>query len=339
MKLEETFRKITRMSSVEEVADDLRGELKQFTKAIFAKPINFAKKFKPKPDRESEVIKDEDFGFIKPLVKGHSDFVLSHLTDPEVDLLVQSMEKITVAEGENIIEQGEVGDFLYVLKEGSIRYLVDGKEVGTAGSGEIFGELALLYDCPRAATVVADEVCELYRAARETFRTLQASFVLEEDDATRKLLKKTQLFADLPEDLIREMATYLFQKKFHKDDVLIKKGELCEEIYFVKEGRLVATEIHYHGKSYNDLTFTSGDSVGERAIVMDEAAIGTVTCATDGVAYVLTKERFLYCMQGMNMGEIVDHSIAAKVLVSHLQFDFSDIEGNAVLSLIFLYLF
>ena len=329
------IKKITRKHSGGEIVDELKHELKHLTKVIFAKPINFAKKFQPpKPDRDSEVLKDEDFGFIKPLVMGHSDFVLSHLTDQEVDMLVQSMEKFKVAEGNNIIEQGDFGDFLYVLKEGSIRYLVGGNDVGVAGSGEIFGELALLYDCPRAATVVADTDCELYRASRETFRTLQAAFVLDEDDATRKLLKKTKLFEDIPEDIICEMATYLFKKKFHKEDVLIKKGNICDEIYFVKEGRLLATDIRYHGKSYNDLTIRSGDSVGERAIVMGEPAIGTVTCATDGLAYVLTKERFLHCMQGMNIGELVDHSIASKVLVSHVQFDCSAIESKAFLILI-----
>ena len=93
-----------------------------------------------------------------------------------------------------------------------------------AGSGEIFGELALLYDCPRSATVLAHTDCELYRASRETFRTLQAAFVLDEDDATRKLLKKTKLFEDLPGDIIHEMATYLFQKKFPVSQNLAGKG-------------------------------------------------------------------------------------------------------------------
>eukprot|EP00533_Pseudo-nitzschia_delicatissima_P003535 CAMPEP_0116079954 /NCGR_PEP_ID=MMETSP0327-20121206/1416_1 /TAXON_ID=44447 /ORGANISM="Pseudo-nitzschia delicatissima, Strain B596" /LENGTH=818 /DNA_ID=CAMNT_0003570611 /DNA_START=216 /DNA_END=2673 /DNA_ORIENTATION=+ len=286
-----------------------------FTKVIFAKPFRFNKKFKPpEPDRASRVLDTNDHEYLKSIVKSDSDFVLSNLAEEEVNMLIEAMEKFKVAPGETIIEQGDVGDYLYVLKEGSVRYLKDGSEIGTAGPGEVFGELALLYDCPRAATVVAEGDCLLFRASRETFRMLQASFVLSNDDETRRLLKKTQIFQDLPDEIIRELASYIFQKSFRKGDHLIEKGKSVDVIYFLKHGRARATGIQMHGNNYADCELKSGDSFGERAIVMNQNSIATVECLTDGMAYVLTKERFLNCMQDMNVHELIQNSMDAKVL-------------------------
>lgn len=53
-----------------------------------------------------------------------------------------------------IIKQGDVGDFFYVLDTGATRIEVNGKKVAEVGTGGSFGELALMYNAPRAATVV-----------------------------------------------------------------------------------------------------------------------------------------------------------------------------------------
>ena len=293
---------------------------RDFTKVIFAKPFKLAKKIHlPHPERESGILGTDDQEYLKSIVQSHPDFVLSNLAEEEVNMLIKAMEKFTVVPGDTIIEQGDVGDYLYVIKEGSVRFLIDGDEIGIAGPGEVFGELALLYDCPRAATVVADADCLLYRASRETFRMLQASFVLSNDDDTRKLLEKTKIFQDLPEDIIWEMALYIFQKPFKKGDLLLEKGKSVDEIYFIKEGRAIGKDIKMHDVEYADAELKPGDSFGERAIVMKQNSVATVECLTDGVAYVLTKERFLHCMQGMDVHDLIENALDAKILVSRKQ--------------------
>lgn len=290
---------------------------RDFTKVIFAKPFKFAKKIHlPHHDRESGILDTVEREYVKSIVQSHPDFVLSNLAEEEVNMLIKAMEKFTVVPGNTIIEQGDVGDYLYIIKEGSVRFLIDGDEIGIAGPGEVFGELALLYDCPRAATVVADADCLLYRASRETFRMLQASFVLSNDDDTRKLLKNTKIFRDLPEDIIWEMASYIFQKPFQKGDLLLKKGESVDEIYFIKHGRAIAKDIKMHDVEYANAELKAGDSFGERAIVMNQKSAATVECLTDGVAYVLTKERFLHCMQDMDVHQLIQNSLDAKIMVS-----------------------
>ncbi len=291
------------------------------TKVIFAKPIAFAKRFHPpKPITSSQALDPEDEKYVKSVVTTHSDFVLSNLEEREVLMLIEAMEKFSAPLGEKIIKQGDVGDYLYILKEGSIRYLKDGDEIGIAGPGEVFGEIALLYDCPRAATVVADTECILYRVSREIFRRIQASFILSNDDEARRLLKKTKLFEGFPDDIVHEMASCILKKQFQKEDILVHKGDSVEEVYFMKEGRVLGRDIKLRGVDFADIEFKPGDSFGERAIVMNEPAMGTAECLTNGVAYVLTKERFLHCMKGMNLHEILQHTSDVNVLVSYILF-------------------
>jgi len=292
--------------------DATRGANHVLNRVIFAKPIRFKSKSASRSRRP--VLDPTEAKFLTSVVTGHDDFVLSHLNPLEVRMLIDSMEKFEVSSGDKIIEQGDVGDYLYVLREGSVQFLVSGIKTGTAGPGAVMGELSLLYDCPRSTTVIADSDCLLYRVSRETFRRVQVSFIMSSDDETRRLLRGTKLFGDLPDDLIREMASYLHQKKFRKGEILAKKGQEISEIYFLKEGRCLVRDITSENTVYADLILEPGNCFGERAIVVKSPCAGNVECLTDGVAYILTKERFLHCMQDMDLHEIIKKGIDAAIL-------------------------
>jgi len=85
--------------------------------------------------------------------------MFSVLDDKEKDIVIGAMEECHVKPGEWVIKQGEAGDVLYVIDEGDLdcfkRFSVDGNNtyLKTYHPGEAFGELALLYNAPRAASI------------------------------------------------------------------------------------------------------------------------------------------------------------------------------------------
>lgn len=83
------------------------------------------------------------------------NFVFASLEEAEVSRIVEYLAKTTVARGTDLIKQGEQGDFFYIVEEGKFDFIVKGKTVGSCAKGGSFGELALLYGAPRAATVRA----------------------------------------------------------------------------------------------------------------------------------------------------------------------------------------
>ncbi len=76
---------------------------------------------------------------------------------------------VRFAAGVAIITQGDVGDRFYILAEGEAEATVDGKSVRHMGPGEFFGEIALLRDVPRTATVTAVDAVLAYALNRDAF--------------------------------------------------------------------------------------------------------------------------------------------------------------------------
>jgi putative ABC transport system ATP-binding protein len=84
------------------------------------------------------------------------------LTPNELTHVAERMSKRHYLPGEPVVEEGEIGHELFLISEGEVRVERDGNEVARLGSGDFFGELALLSGNPRNATVVATQPLEAY---------------------------------------------------------------------------------------------------------------------------------------------------------------------------------
>jgi putative peptide zinc metalloprotease protein len=95
-----------------------------------------------------------------------------HLTAAERDLLLESFEPMVAAPGKVIVREGERGDRFYVIRSGSATVLKSGSKVAELGPGDAFGEMALLLDVPRTATVRAIGRTELLALGKDQFHDL-----------------------------------------------------------------------------------------------------------------------------------------------------------------------
>jgi cAMP-dependent protein kinase regulator len=98
----------------------------------------------------------------------------SHLEPDELFDLLEHGEWLNLSPGESIVEQGEEGDSFFAIGSGQAEVFEDGKFKRTLGPGAYFGEIALLFDVPRTATVVARTPMRAYRLGREGFDRLVA---------------------------------------------------------------------------------------------------------------------------------------------------------------------
>jgi CRP-like cAMP-binding protein len=109
------------------------------------------------------------------------------------------MYRTEIKEGVSAIKQGELGDNLYVVESGTFNVFVNQKQVATRGKGTCFGELALMYNSPRAATVTAATHCVVWVVDRFTFRRIVTDLSEKRFGVYVGFLKKVELLMPLAE--------------------------------------------------------------------------------------------------------------------------------------------
>ena len=88
---------------------------------------------------------------------------------PAIENLARYVVHEDVPAGTNVVEQGDLGDSFYVITLGEAEAIGDGRVIRTMGPGDGFGEIALIRQCPRTATVLARTDLTLYRLDRGPF--------------------------------------------------------------------------------------------------------------------------------------------------------------------------
>jgi MFS family permease len=95
--------------------------------------------------------------------------LFSPLPATTLERLAARLEHLDVASGTTLVETGAVGDRFYVIASGEIDVFHDDDQVATLGSGDYFGEIALLREVPRTATCTARTAAEVYCLDRDVF--------------------------------------------------------------------------------------------------------------------------------------------------------------------------
>jgi MFS family permease len=95
--------------------------------------------------------------------------IFAPLPEPTLERLAAQLEPLSVPTGTAVIRQGDAGDKFYVVADGELEVTVDGAPTATLGRGDAFGEIALLRDVPRTATVTAKTPARLLALEREAF--------------------------------------------------------------------------------------------------------------------------------------------------------------------------
>ncbi|MFM1912311.1 MAG: hypothetical protein RIR51_149 [Bacteroidota bacterium] len=135
---------------------------------MYNKKEDFKPRVIPKTDEQKKRIQN----------KIRQSFLFNSLEENDLNTVLGAFEEKRFKAGETVIQQGDQGDILYYIEEGELDcYKTFKKEDGDVwlkvyNPGESFGELALLYNAPRAATIKSKIDCILWALDRETFKNI-----------------------------------------------------------------------------------------------------------------------------------------------------------------------
>ena len=99
----------------------------------------------------------------------------SILSKKDLDAVARQTDEVDIREGKVLISQGEFGQEFFVVEEGTAEVTIDGKHIRDFGPGDFFGEMALLDEERRTATVTAKSPMKVIVMTRSSFRALDKS--------------------------------------------------------------------------------------------------------------------------------------------------------------------
>lgn len=225
-------------------------------------------------------------------------------TDQRDQILRALQEKKIPAAGVKIIEQGATGDHFYIVQDGSFDVFVHpsgrlqlgpdglGNKVTTIGPGGSFGELALMYNAPRAASVVSTSPATVWALDRQTFQNILMTTTFQKRDMFDTFLRDVRLLRSLTQYERGKIADVLETQKFGPGETIIHEGDVGNTFYLLVSGIASVYKSDEGGNQTLVHEYTKGDYFGELALLNNEPRAATVVSKTDVEVASLDKAAF-----------------------------------------------
>jgi cAMP-dependent protein kinase regulator len=214
------------------------------------------------------------------------NFLFAALGASEADIILDAVEEVIIQKGERVIKQGDSGDFMFVIESGALDCLItkDGAEVvvKTCEAGDAFGELALLYNAPRAASVQAKDRCVCWKLDRETFNHIVKDAAAKKRDRYMDFFKEVPLLNAVDAYGRSQVADALKTKEVKKGTEIIAQGSEGQEFFIIEEGTCKAVK-KVSDQPDKELELKAGDYFGELALLNNEPRAASVYAASDTV--------------------------------------------------------
>mmetsp|Transcript_18499 Transcript_18499/g.33382 ORF Transcript_18499/g.33382 Transcript_18499/m.33382 type:complete len:391 (-) Transcript_18499:2003-3175(-) len=202
-------------------------------------------------------------------------FMFSALEETEREIVINSMEERKVAAGLHVIRQGDDGNDLMLVDTGTLKCYknIQGEErfLKDYHPGEAFGELALLYNAPRAATIIAQTDCLLWALDRACFNHIVKDAAMRRRERYENFLANIELLSDMDPYERSQLADALISCTFSDGEYIIREGDPGDDFFIIEEGSAIATKVVHHGQAPQEVAnYGPSGYFGELALIKNE---------------------------------------------------------------------
>ncbi|XP_061845033.1 cAMP-dependent protein kinase type II-beta regulatory subunit isoform X1 [Colius striatus] len=246
-------------------------------------------------DAESRIIHPKTDDQRNRLQEACKDILLFKNLDPEqMSQVLDAMFEKLVEGGEHVIDQGDDGDNFYVIDRGTYDIYVKcdgvGRCVGTYDNRGSFGELALMYNTPRAATIIATSPGAIWGLDRVTFRRIIVKNNAKKRRMYENFIESLPFLKSLEVSERLKVVDVIGTKVYKDGEQIIAQGDLADSFFIVESGevRIIMTRKGKEDVEENGAVeiarCSRGQYFGELALVTNKPraasafALGTVKC-------------------------------------------------------------
>ncbi|NWX58376.1 KAP0 kinase, partial [Promerops cafer] len=247
----------------------------------------------------------KDYKTMAALAKAIEKNVLfTHLDDNERSDIFDAMFPVTYIAGETVIQQGNVysiffsslgdeGDNFYVVDQGEMDVYVNSEWATSVGEGGSFGELALIYGTPRAATVKAKTNVKLWGIDRDSYRRILMASTPQNLNMYEKFLSKVSILESLDKWERLTVADALEPVQFEDGQKIVVQGEPGDEFFIILEGTAAVLQRRSENEEFVEVgRLGPSDYFGEIALLMNRPRAATVVARGPLKCVKLDRPRF-----------------------------------------------
>ncbi|XP_005111335.2 cGMP-dependent protein kinase 1 [Aplysia californica] len=208
-----------------------------------------------------------------------NDF-MKNLDMGQIREIVDCMHPVENQKDSIIIKEGDVGSLVYVMEDGKVKVSKEGQWLTNMGAGKVFGELAILYNCTRTATVRALTNCRLWAIDRQCFQSIMMRTGLLRHSEHMDFLRSVPTFKGLPEETLSKIADVLEEAHYNNGDYIIRQGARGDTFYIIAKGKVKVTK--RNSKTQEDQVIRllqKGDFFGERALQGEDVRTANIISA------------------------------------------------------------
>mmetsp|Transcript_15058 Transcript_15058/g.29014 ORF Transcript_15058/g.29014 Transcript_15058/m.29014 type:complete len:788 (-) Transcript_15058:272-2635(-) len=256
--------------------------------------------------------------------------LLADVTAEQLSEVVDSFQTESFNKGDHIITQGTVGKKFYILKQGIVTVLVNGKEVATLGSYSFFGERSLLSDDVTAAEiVVASDDAKVLSLDQNSFNVLLGPLkdIIDKRNKIR-MLRAVPLLKTLTDMELDALAEVMTAASYADGDTIIQQGTKGNTFYLIKAGEVSVTKAEEPGKEL--IRLAKGAFFGEKALLEDEPRAATISAKGATTCFLIERADF-----NKHLGSLKDimnvHAQKMQRVKDEKGVEFKDLEEIAVL--------
>ncbi|ENN77855.1 hypothetical protein YQE_05533, partial [Dendroctonus ponderosae] len=156
---------------------------------------------------------------------------------------------------------------ILIVSEGCVEVSREDKFLSTLTPGKVLGELAILYNCQRTATIKAATDCKLWAIERQCFQTIMMRTGLIRQAEYTDFLKSVPIFKDLPEETLIKISDVLEECYYANGDYIIRQGNRGDTFFIISKGKVNVTMKKKDSAEEKYIrTLNKGDFFGEKAL-------------------------------------------------------------------------
>jgi cGMP-dependent protein kinase len=235
-----------------------------------------------------------------------ADDFLKHLSPGNIFQIVDCMQLVDYKKETLIIKEGDVGSKLFVLEDGRLEVTKEGQKLCNMGPGKVFGELAILYNCTRTASVKALTPCKLWEIERHVFKGIIMRTELLRQQQCFELLKKVPRFNTKSDETINKFVDVFEEAHFEFNEYIVRQGASRDTFFIIAKGQAKETERRPGDSQDTDVRVLGpGDYFGDKALDEDDVTSCNVVvsdpCGVDCI--VLDRETYTQLISKLEASE------------------------------------